>query len=225
MTIGIYALYFNTGDENNVYIGQSTNIERRYSYEHVSRLIKGTHENRLIQGVFTSLGTPELLILEETTELDTREMFYIDLYSSYPYGLNLSIGGTGYASGDAHPDALYPETVYYSIIKLLAEGRTTQQVAEILQVSIYVVRSIRYREKHCYLAEKYPEVYTLATSVTQKRGPNTSNKSYSIKSPIGEVFHITNVNAFAKEHGLDQSNLRKLLIGTKNTYKGWTPLP
>jgi hypothetical protein len=223
MTTGIYLLYFNSGDETNVYVGQSNNIERRYKNEHISKLLHGTHENGLLQEAYSKYGKPELLLLEETTNdtLYTREIHWVSVYDSYNTGLNLSSGGEGFRSGHLHPDSLYPECTYLAILKLLAQGYRTQEVADSLQVSIYVVRSIKYREKHCYLAETHPELYTKATNTTQKRGPRTNSEVFCVTSPEGIKYTFTNTNSFAKEHKLDQSNLRKLVLKLKSSYKGW----
>lgn len=223
MTIGIYLLYFNVGPETNVYIGQSTNIERRIKYEHLSRLIANKHENPVLQDAYNTYNDIDYMILEETdtNNLNSREVHWINIYDSYNTGLNLSPGGTGYSAGALHPDALYTDDVYLSILKLLAVGRTIQQVTDSLSVSIHVVRSIKYKEKHCYLASTYPEIYTKATTSIQKRGPSREVQFYQVISPLGEIHTLSNVNEFAKNNGLDQSNLRKLVIGQKKSYNGW----
>lgn len=47
--------------------------------------------------------------------------------------------------------------------------------------------------------------------------------AYTIVSPNGAAYpHITNPNAFAKEHGLDGHGLRAALRGARAHYKGWT---
>ena len=226
MTIGIYLLYFNKGEETNVYIGQSITIERRFKYEHTNRLLSNTHENNLLQQAYNLYGPPELLILEVTTPsmLNIREKHWINTYNSYVSGLNLSPGGTGYSSGCLHPDALYSEDTYLAILKLLAEGNTSQQVSTYLNVSIHVVRSIKHKEKHCYLEITHPDLYKRATSIIQKRGPTTSNTQYTLVSPEGVNIVLSNFSEFARNYSLDPSNVRKLALGIKKSYNGWTRL-
>lgn len=46
-------------------------------------------------------------------------------------------------------------------------------------------------------------------------------RALRVKSPKGEVLLVENVRGFALKHGIDPSNLRKLLIGQLNSVKGW----
>lgn len=175
MTIGIYSLYFDKGKETDVYVGQSTNIERRYNWEHLPRLKSEKHENSKLQKAHTLYGLPSMIILEECIleALNIKEMYWISELDSFNNGLNLSIGGTGYASGHLHPDALHNHTTYYEILLNLSKGLSSQEVANLLGVSIYIVRGIRRKEKHTYLKDLYPAIYDLATNTVQKRGPKT----------------------------------------------------
>ncbi len=43
-----------------------------------------------------------------------------------------------------------------------------------------------------------------------------------VVSPRGKVFEIDVLSWFCKEHGLDVSAMRKVLIGTRPTHKGWS---
>lgn len=96
--IGIYAI--RNLKNNKIYIGQSTNIERRFR----------EHKNR---GFFTEYETPiykafrkyglenfsfEVLEEAEQSKLNEKEIFYIKIYRSNEkkFGYNLTDGGTGY---------------------------------------------------------------------------------------------------------------------------------
>ena len=46
-------------------------------------------------------------------------------------------------------------------------------------------------------------------------------RSLRVKSPEGEILLVENVRGFALKHGIDPSNLRKLLLGNLKSVKGW----
>ena len=91
--IGIYKIE-NTKN-NNVYIGQSTKIERRWS-EHLGYLQKGTHHCKKLQEDFRRFGISSfsfsIIVLCGVEELDFLEKSYINYYSLrtkiYNYGIN-----------------------------------------------------------------------------------------------------------------------------------------
>lgn len=50
-------------------------------------------------------------------------------------------------------------------------------------------------------------------------------KTYDIilQSPNGNSYGpITNLSAFSREHGLSSSHLHRLIVGKRNSYRGWT---
>lgn len=75
MAIGIYALYWE--EQDLIYIGQSQNIERRFS-EHIYKLTNTKHTNYKVQNAYNLYGLPVLNILEqcEISELNTLEISY-----------------------------------------------------------------------------------------------------------------------------------------------------
>lgn len=61
-----------------------------------------------------------------------------------------------------------------------------------------------------------------------KMGAKTTAERYSrqfiIVDPNGNIHRGTNLRKFCREHGLDSSNVRRVLNGTQLTSKGWTSL-
>jgi hypothetical protein len=45
---------------------------------------------------------------------------------------------------------------------------------------------------------------------------------YELIDPNGEVYATTNIKEFAREHGLDQGTLSKIVHGVRKKHKGWT---
>ena len=94
MNPGIYSI---TNTFNGMrYIGYSTNIDRRL-LKHQSFLISNIHWNLYLQNSWNKYGSKNFKfeILEETTKLEEREIYYISLYDSYKFGYNQTLGGDG----------------------------------------------------------------------------------------------------------------------------------
>lgn len=98
--VGVYCI--KCIKENKVYIGQSTNIAKRYK-DHIKRLCYGTHANHYLQEAFNTHGVESfcLEILREFEKDTTRkelyesEIFFISLFDSTnrEKGYNLESGG------------------------------------------------------------------------------------------------------------------------------------
>lgn len=84
---------------NKVYIGQSVDIQRRFS-EHMRALNNNCHYNQHLQASYNKYGKEsflyEVLCICETTELDDMEVFFIDYYDSMnpECGYNKESGGS-----------------------------------------------------------------------------------------------------------------------------------
>lgn len=92
--IGIYKI---TNKINNkCYIGQSTNIERRWA-EHQNKYHK--YPDRALYRAFNKYGLENFIfeIIEECedTQLNDKEKYWIQYYNSYHNGYNLTLGGDG----------------------------------------------------------------------------------------------------------------------------------
>jgi predicted GIY-YIG superfamily endonuclease len=94
MSIGIYKI------ENlingKIYIGQSIDIEKRWSV-HKAELNRNYHCNNHLQNAWNKYGEEnfEFVIIEEcdNSQLNEREIYWIDKYGSYINGYNLTSGG------------------------------------------------------------------------------------------------------------------------------------
>lgn len=90
---------------NEVYIGQSTAIMRRWA-THKRELKKGIHYNKHLQRTYNKYGEENFSydILEQcpSDKLNEREKFYIKLYNSFEKGFNQDIGGSD-ISGENNP--------------------------------------------------------------------------------------------------------------------------
>lgn len=81
-----------------MYIGQSTDIEKRW-YEHKKRLNRNNHINNNLQNDWNIYGEDnfkfEIIIECTIDELDELEISYIKKYNTYENGYNYTIGGKG----------------------------------------------------------------------------------------------------------------------------------
>ena len=71
------------------------------------------------------------------------------------------------------------------------------------------------------------------SAAAKKRGDNCSpevrkrisearGKTYTLKNPEGIMVTFTNLNRFAREQGLSNTSLSRVVRGVRNSYRGWT---
>ena len=229
MTAGIYILRFN--GTNKVYIGQSNDIDRRYT-QHLCKL-KNMEGYSKLQEAYTTYGVPNMDILIESDDknLDLLENEAIEIFNSYSNGFN-TMKESGHISslyGDSCGNSKYSnETIEQVLDLLLIEPAITQkEIAEYLNISINVVNGVSCGDTHKWLATKYPDKYEKLESLKRTRlshhvsAHNRGIVYPPIKSPTGEVYEVTNTRAFAREHGLNHSSLGKVLRGVNKHHLGW----
>jgi group I intron endonuclease len=94
MDIGIYRITC-TGN-NKCYIGQSIYLHRREN-EHLNDLKRGKHHNRFLQNSYKKYGSDsikfEIIELCEKSQLNKREVYWIEYHNSFRDGFNSTLGG------------------------------------------------------------------------------------------------------------------------------------
>lgn len=102
---GIYGIF--NKDTGKWYVGQAENIEARWA-KHKRELKAGTHHSLKLQRSYNrhQLSSFAFIVLEEceTSELDPREVFWINEKDSLENGYNMTAGGGG-TRGWKMPDA------------------------------------------------------------------------------------------------------------------------
>lgn len=229
MTIGIYLLSFN--GTHKVYIGQSRiSIEKRYTH-HRAELQSKTHSAKLNKA-FAEYGMPECEILEECgiKDLDAREKYHIQLWDSVDDGFNtLREAQGGHLEGEYHPNSLHSNEDVLVAFNLLVDtpSLSYEEVASITGVGKNIVSQIANGITHKWISREYPEKYAALLSIKGTRINGTSSAEEQgivyppILSPEGIVHSITNLQHFAKEHGLEATNLCKVLHRKRLSVKGW----
>lgn len=225
MTIGIYVLKFN--GTNKVYVGQSIHIEERFAQH--KRSLSNKRSNTKLQGAYNTYGMP---IVEIILECSLDELFYaeteaIEIYDSIDNGFNLVLPNSApIILGVNNPNSKYTEQDYYNVLLLLGiPGNSWKRIAELTNVSEYVISHISSLESHGWLKEKFPDEYDKVKYIREnggRQGAFMQGTTYpKIVSPDGKLYDVLHVTNFAKEYGLLQSKLHEVLTGTRNTHKGW----
>lgn len=231
MTVGIYCLRFI--GTNKVYIGQSINIERRFT-DHI-RLLTNTSASNKLQEAYNLYGKPTYNIIVECKiiELDKLEQEAIEIYNSVEEGYNTLIdaGAYGTLSGPDHYNAKYSrEQILESFLLLYNSDLSIQQISNKFGVPRTILSGIKSEYRYVWISEVYPKEYkeylSRETDLSRSHSAKSLGISYPpIKSPEGEVFSISNIKKFALEHKIDPSSLGKVLRGYRSTHRGWKVCP
>jgi group I intron endonuclease len=238
MTCGIYKISFEGTDK--VYIGQSTDCIRRLS-EH-KKLSKAGKWPEKLQNAYNIFGDFKFEILLECNpeELIELEKLAISLYDSCTNGFNSKASGkpthmVNYV-GELHFNSKYSNEKILEVLDVLSDPtKTLDDISEITKVNRSTVNEICRGTSHVWVHNAYPEKWKQCLIAKAERvklsrtkvGKSASDRGISypkIKSPNGEIFTVSNVRAFAREHGLDNSSLAKVLKSTPNykSHKGWS---
>ena len=230
MTCGIYKLNFNGTDK--VYIGKSVNIEYRFT-GHL-RSFKRGEASKKMRNAYEQYGTPTLSILLECKECDLNinEINLVKQYNAIDDGFNThdpSLGIIFYGRGDLNPRAKYSNAKIIECFDMLVDypDMLFQEIADITGVPRGSISMIAHSGGHKWLAEYNPSKYAvLLASIGNRKTSCKSAKNQGIEYPVlispdSKCYNVTNVREFAREHGLDQSALGRVLNKKAKTHKGW----
>lgn len=228
MTCGIYLLRFEGTD--NVYIGQSTNIEVRYRSHKHNSTHSSTSSTKLYDA-FTNYGTPTLEILCEcgVAELDTLENEAISIFDSVNRGFNTNTYANSTPSmvGENNSNSKFSNNQIEEAFLKLVDNVSKKDIVNDTKVSITMLYSICEGKSHIWLKDKYPEKYIeLLNRKYLTYGKTRTLEALGIPiqeiiSPTKEVFKVYNIREFARNNKLEQSGLGRLLSGKLLTHKGW----
>lgn len=237
MTCGIYKISFPNTDQ--VYIGQSNDCNRRLS-EHKKHAKAGVWPKKL-QEMYNIHKTFyfEVILECEEPELNYLENLAIELYDSFNSGFNSLPTAENMPKvcfqGEEHGNSLYSNDQIRQVLDLLTDYKLSfDEISKITKVNRSTVSSISRGIGHTWLKQASLEKWNTVQQLRPIRQAYLASKGASaeskgivypkIKSPSGEVFVVTNVRAFAREHSLDGSALAKVLKRVKNynSLKGWT---
>lgn len=118
--IGIYKIECKIHNiSNGIYIGQSSNINRRF-LQHKKELIGNYHINKHLQNAWNKYGENNFTfeIIEECPidKLNEREIYWIQYYDSFKNGYNNTLGGEGQRLLEKIPILCLNDGLVYTII-------------------------------------------------------------------------------------------------------------
>lgn len=153
---GIYFIEIN----DKKYIGQSTNIENRLS-EHLNALRKNKHHSWKLQKAFNEFGEDKLIsgILEETNNLNDRELYWSNFFDSVKNGYNVSECGKQHMPWTELNKKvyLYDEKGNY----LNKEYNSARECSRDLDIDQSLMNKIlnNYKDKHTATSKKDNKIY------------------------------------------------------------------
>ncbi len=228
MTTGIYILVFDGTDK--VYVGQSTNIERRLT-AHISKFKRGIHAYKL-QAAYTLYGTPTLHVLEtcEEENLDTNENIYIDEFNAVNDGFNSMYkagGGCSLCGEDAGNSKFSNIEIEKAFIYLVDNAQlTSMEISKLTGVSKDTIDAIAGGKVHLWLQDiyhdKYVELMKRPIAYSKNKTLKDIGKNYPrLVSPEGVAYTIDNCAEFSRIHNLNNSHIIQVLKGKEKSHKGW----
>ncbi len=175
------------------YIGQTVNESRRVS-QLKCEVRDNLHPDNHFHNAMRKYGRDNFVygIIEETDELNDREIYWIDYYNTMNEGYNSTIGGEGGPMRD--------DIIKKSADKRRGQKRTPEQ-RERLKVAFY--ESIENRNK--------PEFNQKISE--SMRGSSNGAFEYDITYENGDVIRIQNMRLWCEEN---QYNQRKMIDLSKN---------
>jgi len=207
---------------NKRYIGQSSQKDRQRLWEHKTYLKKGTHQNLHLQRAWNRYGEENFVmnILQECSSLDELnklETHYVNLYQSLDRRFGYNIRGPG-------DNKFMPKETRLRVSqsKLGVSVHTPESIEKIRQSSKNRVHSQESRKKR---SEKL-KGYTWSVEIRDQWAKSHRKTPYPILvSPDGQHYEVVNLTRFAKEHGLVQQSLSRLVNKQLTQHKGWTISP
>lgn len=186
--IGIY-MYENQLNQKK-YIGQSTNILRRYgqhAYDAYHRPEKGTGVDSAIAKY--GLNNFNFSIIEECqrSELNDKEIYWISYYDSYKNGYNRTPGGKS-VSGEEHPRAILTAADVWGIREMYNQHFSRREVYAAYEETGITLRGFLHVWNGKHWTDIHMDVYTednkkwhknnIGHSEDQK-GLSSSDRAYS----------------------------------------------
>ncbi len=216
-----------------VYIGQTIDYARR-KCTHLNMLKSNTGARKL-QDAFDTYGSPifEVLLdgLKTQVELDDAENQAIDIYDSCNNGFNThnkSRAGFTACYGELNGNSKFTnnEIIEFMFYMLEHPKIRLKEIARIFNMAYVTADEICRGVKHRWLATEFPEEHKKLLALVGTRSKAVTAKDRGIeypliKSPSGEIFQVTALRQFARDHGLNNTALCFVLNKKQKEHKGW----
>lgn len=219
-------------DINYPYIGQTNRDIKIRSKAHINSMRRGDHCNYKVQNMYNKYNeNPTFEILTKCNEIDLHylEEFYIKDFDSINNGLNILSGGYSVGRGINNPASKYSKEKLLEAFRLLSDSTMPfKEITKHTGIPKDTLTKISTGVQHSWLHEEQPDLWEKIKNIsTKERYTNSAcakgqGKSYlKILSPEGVIYDVTNTLEFSKEHNLPNGNLCSVLLGKRNSVKGW----
>lgn len=228
MTIGIYSLYWEETDQ--IYIGQSEDIERRWK-THLYQLSNSTHNNYNLQNTYNKYGIPVFSILEvcERAQLLIQEKAWASEFDNL---LNIQEPGTIAGSGLHNSNSRLSRIAVLKVFVLLCNTTLSmQQISTKLRIPRSTIEHIRYGSTHKWLQEEFSVKFSKMLQhreLVKFDSKNVRDTLLKVVSPNNTVFIVANLSRFARENNpfpykweSFNRGLVRCMSDPTYVYKGW----
>lgn len=200
----IYKIVFQDGS---VYVGQTQDFHQR-KITHMSSKGRGSPK---LEQAFKQDPDPAFYVLEETTDLDTREEYWI---SHLQPELNTLPGGNG-IRGLNHPRAHYTREQILEVVKYWTTTATKiTDISHITGVNISTVSDIVHNRSHHW-----------ATEGIDLRAHDRTHH-WKIWDPVGTMYEANTLRELEAKTGLSHSTLYSIINSKSGVGRnGWTATP
>lgn len=215
--------------ETPIYIGSAVNEKRRVGDEHINHLRQHHHKNPPLQNYFDKNGLENLVFFHlescKPEDLLKTEQKWIDYYgvAADKKAFNvLPIAGS-------HLGAKRSEETKKKISQSNTGRKRSPESIERMRKAHLGKKKPResviagaIKLKEFYKNNKHPSKGKKVSPEIIEKRLKSACKFFKIMSPQGEILEGQNLHKFARERGLDSSNLAKVIKGVQSNHKGWT---
>jgi len=225
MAIGIYK--FTCKSNGKVYVGQSVNVENRYKghfnnhdnenlKDYQTKFYRALRKHRFENFTFEIIES-----LEDSSDLDEREIYWVNFYNSYANGYNSNRGGFRVTErNEDHPNAKLTNEQVLEIKEKLKNTKITQyELASLYNITQSEISNINTGKKWSNLGD-----YDYMIRKEEARNTGSSNPASVFSDE--DVVNIR--NRYVKEsgrkiyedykHRCSYTSLERILLGKTYTY-------
>lgn len=199
-----------------IYVGSAVNLRERWN-RHKGSLRRGKHRNRYLQSAWNSYGEAnfEFSILEyiDRSDLLSTEQRWMDTTGCTDRTIGFNLYKMAGSPGDAHVQ------VWEGFIDPDGNATTITNLFDFCRQHDLTFSSMRQLSRGTSKLKSH-KGWTHKNSIRQREYVKTYN---GFIAPDGRLADpITNLAAFCREHGLDNTHMVAVMRGRICSHKGWT---
>lgn len=191
------------------YIGSSSNVHHRWATHFRDRVKWGLEDS--------AAADFAIFLLEECkgSRLE-REQFWLETLEPE---LNVHLS----TSPPRNQFIKVSRSEVLEVVDLLSK-HSTREVCKITGVSLGIIKSVASGSSHKWVAEEFPEKWYKMQEANKKRRQPADKYAGTVlvNKTTGEEFTIkVSQTEFTTLYGYPKYAISKLLLGTRNSYRGW----